>query len=67
VHHIGYWVDNLPPEANRPAPDHIMPGSARGYQELTAPLAIPATAGQQAARPYIYASPALGVNARIWL
>jgi hypothetical protein len=35
-------------------------GSARGYQELPAPLAIPATA----ARLYFYALPALDVNFR---
>ena len=34
-------------------------GSARGYQGLPAPLAIPATATQTAARSYFYASPAL--------
>jgi hypothetical protein len=34
-------------------------GSARGYQGLPAPLAIPATAIQTAARSYFYASPAL--------
>jgi hypothetical protein len=40
-------------------------GSARGYQELSAPLAIPAKAWQAGGWPYVYASPALGVNARI--
>jgi hypothetical protein len=34
-------------------------GSARGYQGLPAPLAIPATAAQAAARSYFYASPTL--------
>src|SRR5690348_7655729 len=34
-------------------------GSARGYQGLPAPLAIPATATETAARLYFYASPAL--------
>jgi len=33
--------------------------SARGYQGLPAPLVIPATANQTAARSYFYASPAL--------
>jgi hypothetical protein len=37
-------------------------GSARGYQGLPAPSAIPTTATQTAARLYFYASPALGVN-----
>jgi hypothetical protein len=40
-------------------------GSARGYQELSAPLAILAKAGQAGGWPYVYASSALGVNARI--
>src|SRR5262249_42582906 len=30
-------------------------GSARGYQELSTPLASPVTAEQQAARPYVSA------------
>jgi hypothetical protein len=34
-------------------------GSARGYQGLPAPLAIPAAAIQTAAKSYFYASPAL--------
>jgi hypothetical protein len=34
-------------------------GSARGYQGLPAPLAIPAKATQTASRSYFYASPAL--------
>jgi hypothetical protein len=37
-------------------------GRAHG-QKLSTPLAIPATVGQ-AARPYVYASSTLGVNAR---
>jgi hypothetical protein len=37
-------------------------GTARGYQELSAPFAILTTAGQTGARSYIHAS-ALGVNA----
>jgi hypothetical protein len=40
-------------------------GSARSYQELSAPLAISAKAWQGASWPNVYASPALGVNARI--
>jgi len=47
----------------RTGPEETLPvqngGSARGYQGLPAPLAIPATATQTAARSYFYASPAL--------
>ena len=39
-------------------------GSARGYQELFAPLAIPTTASRHAARPVYLYSTALGANAR---
>jgi hypothetical protein len=40
-------------------------GSARGYQELFAPLASPTTAEQPDGQAVFYASAALGVNARI--
>jgi pimeloyl-ACP methyl ester carboxylesterase len=39
-------------------------GSARGYQELPAPVDDPTMAGQAAVRPYVYALPALGAIAR---
>jgi len=40
-------------------------GSARGYQELPAPLAIPPRASRQRPGPYFYALPALDVNFRL--
>jgi hypothetical protein len=39
-------------------------GSASGYQELFAPLAIPTTASRHAARLVYLCSAALGANAR---
>jgi hypothetical protein len=39
-------------------------GSARGYQELSAPLANPTTAEPTGGQAVCYASPALGVNVR---
>ena len=36
-------------------------GSARGYQELSAQLVTPPRPSRQAARPYVYAWPALGL------
>jgi hypothetical protein len=39
-------------------------GSARSYQKLLAPSAIPTTAEQAAGKPYVYPPPMLGVIAR---
>lgn len=39
-------------------------GSARDNQELSAPFAIPPRPSKQAASPYVYASPPLGLSAR---
>ena len=40
-------------------------GSALGYRDQCAPLAIRARPSRQVARPHVYASPALGVNVRL--
>jgi hypothetical protein len=67
---LSRWRTELPfrraaDSAEDPTPARPLGGSARSYQELFAPLAIRTTASRQAARPYVYASPALGVTARI--